>query len=114
MNYSASITDIPDTDMFLFLSKNNVKLRKIKTNLEAYQIALELIRSNMVQNTPDSIVNWIHAYNISKQYNINEYNIMDIIDLAQLLELREANKGDIIEILWYLRKLYGLDTSIDI
>jgi hypothetical protein len=115
MNYLAPITDIPDTDIFLFLSENNIELRKIKTDQEAYQMALNLIQSNMIQNAPDSIINWIHAYNISNQYNIGEYDIMDIIsenniiDLAQLLELKEANKSDVIEILWYLRKLYGLD-----
>lgn len=115
MNQIASITDIPDTDIFLFLSENNIKISKIKTNIEAYQIVLELIQSNIIQNAPDSIVNWIHASIVSKQYNINDYNIMDIIlqdnitDLAQLLELKEVNKGDIIEILWYLKKLDGLD-----
>lgn len=37
----------------------------------------------------------------------------NIINLAQLLELKDANKGDIIEILWYLRKLYGLEIISD-
>lgn len=115
MEQLAPITDIPDTDIFSFLSENNVELVKIKTNDEAYQIALELIKCNIIQNAPNSIINWIHAYNINNKHHIKEYDLIDIIlednliDLSQLLELKEANKCDIIEILWYLRKLYGLD-----
>lgn len=32
MNHLAPITDIPDTDIFLFLSENGIELRKIKTD----------------------------------------------------------------------------------
>jgi len=38
-----NIEDIPDTDIFLLLSKNNISLRKVKSHEEAYQIAWNLI-----------------------------------------------------------------------
>ena len=111
-----NILDIPDTDIFLLLSQNNIPLGKIKSNEEAYQIAWNLIESENINEAPDSVINWLHAYN-NKYNNIEEFNIVDLINaneydlynIAHIFGLKEINKGDIIEILYYLNKLYNLD-----
>lgn len=113
MKRTLNIKDIPIKDIYYFLSENGISLLDIKNEENAYQLAEELIMSGVVENAPSSIVNWILAYNSSKLYNLEKYNLSEIIEapnddllkLSDKLGLEDTDKFNIIEILSYMDKL---------
>lgn len=121
MEQVPNITDIPVLDIYKFLRLNGISLATMKTQKEAYQVANELIMSNQIDKAPSTIVNYMLAYNASKQYNIPYYSKFkiitssndDLIDLSRQLGLNEVNKHDIIEILTYMHKLHDNITELD-
>lgn len=107
-----SITSIPVKDIKLFLSQNGVSFVS-KNEKQMYDDAWNLIQKG-AKNYPDSVVEWMIAYNLLQQkVNIRNYHRWDISDLSkeelnnltQLLTLKVANKERIINILRYLGKL---------
>jgi hypothetical protein len=113
MKRELNIRDIPIKDIYYFLSENGISLLDIKDEENAYQLAEELITSGVAENAPESVINWILAYNSSILYNIEEYNLSEIIEasnddllkLSDQLGLGDINKFNIIEILNYMDKL---------
>lgn len=100
------ITDIPSNDVILTLNKKEILDIK-----NSYKLLEELIFSGNLENAQDSVINWILAYNADQKYDINVYNISQIIRASndELLDLGKQlgsqNKNDIIQILTYLNKL---------
>lgn len=113
-----SITDVPLEDIKLFLTKNNVKVPT--SNKSIYDTAFNLIIEGKANYYPDSLVDWIIAYNLSNEgrnirtYTRGEINLMndeELLDLANFLDIYESNnlKQSVINVLRYLKKL---DTGI--
>ncbi len=104
----ASFSEIPYNDINYLLISNNI----FGNNPErGYLTAWNLIQQNQVTNVPESIADWIIAYNLSTQ-QIPTMNASDIL-LANNQSLTEIsniltipiNKERIIRILKYLRRL---------
>lgn len=116
------IRDIPINEIYLFISQNGIALLDIENEDQAYKLAEELIINGVADFASDSIVNWIHAYNSSKQYDLDHVNLTDIIqaqdhdliELSDQLGLEEINKNDMIEILDYMGKLNNDIATFDI
>ena len=107
------VNDIPYADIVLFLTTNNVRLSSKQKN---YNTAFEMIKRDKNYIYPDSIIDWIIAYNFDG--NINKYSKREIDslnkeqlnDLAGQLGIFDSNdiKTSIINVLGYLRKLSGI------
>lgn len=106
-----SITDIPISDIKLFLEKN-----KIPFNIDtAYDTTWRLLRKGGDFSTYNhSIIEWLRAYNLIKskinvkEYSEREINNMSLYDketLAKLLTIHENETEHIINILRYMGKL---------
>lgn len=109
-----SIRDISLRDLALFLSKNNID---IDGNIydfkeEIYYLAEDLIINSKAEFYPDSIIDWIVAYNfiLSGKY-IKNFQISEILSLSddQLIALADLlnldNTKSIVNVLRYLNKL---------
>lgn len=108
------ITDIPYDDIISFLTSNNVKLYKNKN--DNYDTVFDIIQQRKYDNYPDSIIDWIIAYNLYNEdrdiphYTRGEINLMNKEELDQLalsLDIFEGNniKQSITNVLKYLHKL---------
>ena len=108
-----SFTAIPYEDIITLLSSNNIIIPATKS--EAYTIAYDLLSSDKeMDNIPDTITDWINAYNIGKSgIPIAKYTTSQIItssdtDLEQLyhtFSLNYPDKERIIRMLDYLQLL---------
>lgn len=109
-----SITDVPIKDIILFLKNNKIKLSV--NDKDNYDKALNLVIKGKGINYPDSLIDWIIAYNLSNEgkhiriYTRGEIDLMndkELLDLANFLEIYEINnlKQSIINVLKYLKKL---------
>lgn len=113
MERRLNIKDIPIGDIYYFLSENGISLLDINDEENAYQLAEELITSGIAENAPSSVINWILAYNSYILYNVEDYNLSEIIEatnddllkLSDQLGLGDVDKFNIIEILSYMDKL---------
>lgn len=115
-----SITDIPFDDIKDFLLQNDIKIPINKE--KAYNIAKDLIINNKAKYYPDSIIDWIIAYNFSQSaieipvYTLTEINTMsqeELDDLATILQSDNNSKESIINILSYLHKLQSFHLLSD-
>src|SRR5579871_5147202 len=102
---------IPLKDIEIWLRSNGIEPTDSKSS---YDIAWDLIQSNSTVPMPESIADWILAYNISEKGTIiNTYTLSSIRnansenlqDLANELGLDVVDKSRIIRILTYLEKL---------
>lgn len=109
-----SIGDVSYGDIKQFLSNNGIKW-SINDN-ENYQTVLKMIRAGQGENYPDSLIDWIIAYNfIVDRKTISNYNLkeIDLLSkeglkiLAEKLGIFESNnlKQSVINVLNYLHKL---------
>jgi len=105
------ISDIPFTDLF-FLADYYPNINFSRENKESiYKLTKDLIFSNKLTDVPNSIINWIKAYNANQKYDVGTYNISFIIrasneELKDLFELLNVNNdADVVEVLNYLNKL---------
>src|SRR5436190_22060503 len=113
MEQVISIKDIPINEIYMFISQNGIPLLDVKNEEHAYQLAQELIINGTAEFASDAIINWIHAYNTTKQYDLDNYNLTDIIEaqdddlieLSDQLGLDDVNKNNIIVVLDYMGKL---------
>lgn len=108
------IHDISFKDVKIFLSENNKKIPT--TSDKAYEIAFELMldpNTSYNANVPDSILEWMKAYNLSeskakiKNYTISEIQKLsqtEIDKLAKQLKMKGNNVDNIINILRFLHK----------
>lgn len=106
----SDVTDIPIEDIKLFLSKNDINT----SNGDLYNIAWKLIKSNKAKYYPDSVVEWMYAYNlhelnvkipIYKRSDILTLSDTELTKLSKLLTMKTNNIDHIINILKYLHKL---------
>jgi len=107
------IKDINHDDIREFLLTNNIEVTK---NDQDYDDAFRLMKDpNSVKLIP--IVEWMMAYNLMiKKVNIDDYEINNLINLsleeqdklAKKLGMRSNSIDNIINILYYLHKIYLL------
>jgi len=104
-----SIQDIPFEDVKVFLTKNHRTIPKDKN--KAYEKVWDLMNDKNIIFEPDSIVEWMIAYNlIQSETNIPNYTIDEIKSLSlnelnklsKLLTLKSPNINHIINILKYM------------
>lgn len=103
------IRDVPSNDIYIFLKENN------KSNENAYDIAFELMKNTNTSynNIPDSILEWMKAYNLIQleieipSYTMSQIQLLSqnkINKLAKLLNMKGNDVDNIIGILRYLHK----------
>jgi hypothetical protein len=112
-----SITDIPISDIKLFLSKNNVAFN---TNT-AYDTTWKLLQKGVnFSNYNNSIIEWLKAYNLIvtkvdvpsyAEFEINNMSTFEKENLAKLLGVKENQTSHIINILRYMGKLKILNDT---
>jgi hypothetical protein len=106
-----NIKDINIKDVNYFLNRSGISKT---TTSDPYLLLWNFIISNNNKNVlvPESIADWVLAYNISNQ-KINTYNSIEILssnddnleELSKMFGLELVNKTRIIRILNYLNKL---------
>lgn len=118
-----SITDVPYEDIKLFLTKNNVRISSNEKN--NYDTVLKMIKAGKGTNHPDSLIDWIIAYNLlNDKIHVNRYSVTEI-NLANERELQELGellgvsdsvdiKQSVLNILRYLKKLDNILFNKDI
>lgn len=93
-----SITDVPIDDIKLFLFRNMIKI-PVKDK-DIYDTAFNLIIERKGNNHPDSLVDWIIAYNLfNEKRQINRYareeidflSQQELKNLAESLDIFESN-----------------------
>lgn len=105
-----SITDVSYDDIKLFLTTNGVRLSVSERN--NYNQAFEMIKNDKNYFYPDSIVDWIVAYNFDgniSSYSKGEINLLSEDELNKLskeLGIFESNnnKQSVVNVLKYLNK----------
>jgi hypothetical protein len=108
----ANIHDISFEDIELFLAGNNLSVPK---NIDdVYNKAFNLFKKGNMEFYPDSVVEWMMAYNvIQSKIKIQTYkksyilslSRKDIRELASLLGMKNDNIDHILNILRFLHKL---------
>ena len=107
----ADITDVPYEDVKLFLINNNQKVPKSKK--QAYDSLFKLIKKEN-EYYPDSIVEWLTAYNLIQlkiivpKYKTSEILSLskdDLLKISKLFKIKTTKTNHIINILKYLHKL---------
>lgn len=115
-----SITDIPISVIRDFLLQNNREIFGSDDTL--YSLAQYLILNSKVDYYPDTVIDWIIAYNFTlsgqhlKIYRSAEIDAMsnkELNNLAVKLELDNNDKQSIINVLSYLHKLEALQLLPD-
>lgn len=109
-----SIGDVPYEDIKLFLKRNNIRISSNEKN--NYNEVFKIIKAGKGQDYPDSLIDWIIAYNLlTGKIHVNRYSVADI-NLANKRELNELaeslgifdsndNKQSVLNVLRYLKKL---------
>lgn len=105
-----SITDIPYEDIKVFLTKNNIRLSLNESN--NYNTAFKMIKQDKNYIYPDSVYDWIIAYNFRDKIDvytkgmINSLSEEELNNLAKQLGIFDSNdlKYSVINVLGYLHK----------
>lgn len=111
-----SVTNLPTNDTKEFLSKNGVMIPENYDELQTKELARKYILQEGLTYYPDSIIDWIIAYNFKKhklliksytKEEIDDLSNNDLIILANKLGIYEGKniKQYIINVLIYLEKL---------
>lgn len=109
-----SITDVPLKDIKNFLIANSIVI--LGNDQYDYEAELELILNGKATNYPDTVIDWIIAYNLFndrkkiRTYSKNEIDSLsneELNKLAAMLEIYNSNntRDSIINVLRYLKKL---------
>lgn len=106
------IYDILFDEIELFLSGNDISLSN--DIYKVYDDALKLIKSGKAEYYPDSVIQWMIAYNlvqlnvdipIYKESYVLSLSTSELNKLAKSLTLKTTNVDVILQILFYLHKL---------
>lgn len=107
----ANIRDIPFDVIIFFLEENNYKVPIDED--DKYNTAKDIILTSKADFYPDTIINWIIAYNLLdnikyiKKYNRNQIQQLPSVErraLLKLLELEQFDEDVIMDVLFYLGK----------